>query len=83
MLEYAGLTLVKKCDKMKEPNKIQYVFPEGYVFLFLVKTLCRFFPYSFGKLNFVWRQSGYAFFGAYSFGCTHFFILGGKREDSV
>ena len=26
-------------------------------------------------LRFVWRQSEFAFFGAYGFGCTHFFIF--------
>ena len=31
--------------------------------------------YPYVCLRFVWRQSEFAFFGAYGFGCTHFFIF--------
>ncbi len=34
------------------------------MFLFSVKTHMPIFPYSFGKMNFVWRQLRLAFFGA-------------------
>ena len=49
-------------NKVAKQNSI--VFPKGYVFLFSVKTHMPIFPYSFGKMNFVWRQLRLAFFGA-------------------
>ena len=48
----------------------------------MVKTHMPIFPYSFGKMNFVWRQLRLAFFGALtSVGALFVFIERGKNMD--